>query len=147
MNVHETSCCLKTVAKICDGFSTEISNENFFSHFVEIICESLILYFYYLFIYLFIHSFFFCREYVKIFDGNGTIQFYKTGCWASSQTASLFEVPFGKSSNITVNILLTKLNSLVNVQFVVLKTGLHSGTYIVLLNCADILKRKKKIIA
>ena len=105
-------------------------------------CESLILYFYYLFIYLFI--FFFCSEYVKIFGGNGTIQFYKTGCWASSQTDSLFEVPFGKSSNITVNILLTKLNSLVNVQFVVLKTGLHSGTYIVHLNCADFLKRKKK---
>lgn len=69
----------------------------------------------------------FSSEFVKIFDGNGTVQFYQTGCWPSFSTRFV-EVPFGKSSNITVNIQFRKLHSLVNVEFVVLKTGLNSGT-------------------
>ncbi|KAL9953500.1 hypothetical protein ACROYT_G040923 [Oculina patagonica] len=69
----------------------------------------------------------YCSEYVKIFDGNGTVQFHHTGCWPSSY-ASLVEVPFGKSSDITVNIRLSKLHSLVKVKFVVLENGLNSAT-------------------
>ena len=71
----------------------------------------------------------FPSEFVTISDGNGTVKFYQTagGCWSSLGTP-LVEVPFGKSRNITVNIHLRKLHSLVKIQFVVLQTGLESGT-------------------
>ena len=73
-------------------------------------------------------------EYIKISGGNGTVQFYQTAeaCW-SSLSPPLIEVPFGKSSNITVNIHLRKLKSLVKIQFVVLQTGLESGIQIIII--------------
>ncbi|KAJ7356094.1 hypothetical protein OS493_027021 [Desmophyllum pertusum] len=70
----------------------------------------------------------YCGEFVKISNGSGTVQFYQTGCWPSGSKKYIVEVPFGKSSNITVNILLSKLKSRVRVQFLVLQTGLNSAT-------------------
>lgn len=71
---------------------------------------------------------FYSSEFVKISNGSGTVQFYQTGCWSSGSKKYIAEVPFGKSNNITVNILLSKLKSRVRVQFLVLQTGLNSGT-------------------
>ncbi|XP_078349649.1 uncharacterized protein LOC144634540 isoform X2 [Oculina patagonica] len=68
-----------------------------------------------------------CSEYVKIFGGNGTMQFYQAGCGYPSHR-SLVEVPFGKSNNITVNVVLLKKSSLVKMQFAVLKNGLNAAT-------------------
>lgn len=66
-------------------------------------------------------------EYVRILGGDGTVEFYQTGCVSSSH-GSLVEVPFGKSDNITINIFLRELKSLIGIQFVVLRNGLNSGT-------------------
>lgn len=76
---------------------------------------------------MYIYVCFISSEYVRIFDGNGTVQFYQTGCRPSSYAPKV-EVPFENSSNITLNIRLSRLNSLVKVQFVVLASGLDSGT-------------------
>lgn len=65
-------------------------------------------------------------EYVKIADGNGTVQFYQTGC-GSAGHGSLIEVPFGKSNIITVNFVLRKFKSTVRIQFLVIRNGLHAG--------------------
>ncbi|KAL9953476.1 hypothetical protein ACROYT_G040898 [Oculina patagonica] len=68
----------------------------------------------------------YCREYVKIFDGNGTLQFYQAGCGSPSH-GSLVEVPFGNSNNITVKVVLSKFKSHVRIQFVVFKNGLNAA--------------------
>ncbi|XP_022786238.1 uncharacterized protein LOC111326491 isoform X2 [Stylophora pistillata] len=69
-----------------------------------------------------------CREHVKIFNGNGTLQYHKSGCCPNNQ-GSVVEISFVKSDNIAINILLTQLQSHITSHFVILKHGLHSATY------------------
>ena len=66
-------------------------------------------------------------EHVKIFSGNGTLEYHKQGC-CPNNPGSYVEIPFMRSNNIAVNILLTQLQSRITSHFVILKHGLHSGT-------------------
>ena len=65
-------------------------------------------------------------EYLKIFDGNGSLNYHKIGC-SSSNGVLLVEVPFLTSSNITASIYVYRLRSAVRVQYLVLRTGLNTG--------------------
>ena len=64
---------------------------------------------------------------MKIFSGNGTLEYHKQGC-CPNNPGSYVEIPFMRSNNIAVNILLTQLQSRITSHFVILKHGLHSGT-------------------
>ena len=66
-------------------------------------------------------------EHVKIFSGDGTLEYHKEGC-CPNNPRSFAEIPFLQSDNIKVNILLTELQSRITFHFVILKHGLHSGT-------------------
>ena len=70
----------------------------------------------------------FFSDYLKIFDGNGTLQYYHSGCWSSIRR-SLVEVPFLSSKDITVSIYLNWLGSFVKVRYAILRDALDSGTY------------------
>ena len=65
-------------------------------------------------------------EYLKIFDGNGTLEYHQSGC-SPSNHGSLVEVPFLTSNNITAIIYLIRLRSSAIVQYVVLGKSLKSG--------------------
>ena len=65
-------------------------------------------------------------EYLKIYDGSGSLKYHKSGC-SSSDGVLLVEVPFLSSSNITASIYLYRLKSAVRVQYVVLRTDLNTG--------------------
>ena len=69
---------------------------------------------------------------MKIFDGNGTLQYYHSGCWSSIRR-SLVEVPFLNFKDISVSIYLNWLGSFVKVRYAILRGGLDSGTYETLL--------------
>ncbi|PFX28263.1 Transmembrane protease serine 5 [Stylophora pistillata] len=69
-----------------------------------------------------------CSEHVKIFSGSGTLEYHKSGCCPKNQ-GYLVEIPFMKSDNIAVNILLTRVQSHITSHFVILKHGLRSATF------------------
>ena len=75
----------------------------------------------------FVFSAIYCSEYVKIFSGDGTLEYHKEGC-CPNDPGSFVEIPFMQSEKIKVNILLTEPQSRITSHFVILKYGLHSGT-------------------
>ena len=74
----------------------------------------------------FLRCFYVDSEYLKIFDGSGSLKYHKIGC-SSSSGVLLAEVPFLSSSNITASIYVYRLKSAVRVQYLVLRTGLNTG--------------------
>ena len=71
--------------------------------------------------------FMFCRrEYIKIFDGNGTEVFYLQG-WASSFHKRFTNISFGEYKNITIQVFLSQMWSNVKIDFGTLNQGLDSG--------------------
>ena len=66
-------------------------------------------------------------EYFKIFDGNGALKFYQSGC-SSSVRGSLVEVPFFASHNITASFNLHRLGSNIKADYLILGKSVYAGT-------------------
>ena len=67
---------------------------------------------------------YFCSEYVKIFDGNGTEVWNST---SSNRSSSLQQTFFEDSKNITIQVSLTSQWSYVKISYGALKKPLNSG--------------------
>ena len=67
-----------------------------------------------------------CREYIKIFDGNGKEVFTLSG-WLSSFKKTIHEISFGQSKNITIQASLVSSWSYVKIDYGTLNQGLDSG--------------------
>ena len=66
-------------------------------------------------------------EYVKIFDGNGTMVFAVHGWDSASFKNSLQHILFGESKNIMIQVSLTNSRSYVKIDYGILKQRLNSG--------------------
>ena len=66
-------------------------------------------------------------EYVKIFDGNGTMVFAVHEWDSASFKNSLQHILFGESKNITIQVSLTNSRSYVKIDYGTLKQRLNSG--------------------
>ncbi|XP_073248869.1 uncharacterized protein [Porites lutea] len=71
-------------------------------------------------------NFGYCSEYFKIFDGNGVLKFYQSGC-SSSVRGSLVEVPFFASHNITASFNLRRLGSNIKADYLILGKSVYAA--------------------
>ncbi|XP_078352104.1 MAM and LDL-receptor class A domain-containing protein 2-like [Oculina patagonica] len=69
---------------------------------------------------------YYCSEYVKIIEGNGTEVLHHTGC-KSFTPKILADVPFGISNNISIQVNIGKRGNSIKLKYAILKKGLTSA--------------------